>query len=390
MSFELKEVILKLIDSKREGEYWDFKEKFHSNTADLLHDIICMANNRVDKDAYIIFGVIDKTFELVGVENDENRRNQQHMIDFLKSKKFISGIRPRVEMRTFQIAEHEIDVLIIKNSTQTPYFLAEDFSYNGRKVRANHIYTRVGDTNTDIDKSADINDIEYLWKKRFLLTRSPFEQIIKRLENKDQWKSDEQVYYNIYNPEFTIAIEYDDDEATELIPEFYAYAMTNSSVMYQMLSIKHFGTHLYGKQVVILDGGRYSTPTPEWEYLYLGEYRINADYALKYFTKDSPAFKLNEFLYDESDHEEEYARRRFFEVVLLFEDTSEKDEFLEYVQLNKEVFLSNLAALDGEYSWIESNTKRQQEQVVIRLKTGKVLNQLLKKFRQMRKKTSNI
>ena len=29
------------------------------------------------------------------------------------------------------------------------------------------LYTRIGDTNTDIDKSADINHIEYLWKKRF-------------------------------------------------------------------------------------------------------------------------------------------------------------------------------------------------------------------------------
>lgn len=204
MSYELEEEIMMLIDSKREDDYWDFKQQHHTNKADLLLDIICMANNRVDRDAYIIFGIADKTFEVIGVENDENRKNQQNIIDFLKSKSFVSGIRPRVELRILMLVGHEVDVLIIKNSTDTPYFLTDRYSDGSKTVRANHIYTRVGDTNTDIDKSADINNIEYLWKKRFLLTRSPFEQIIKRLEKKDEWKSDEYVYYNVVNPEFTI------------------------------------------------------------------------------------------------------------------------------------------------------------------------------------------
>lgn len=112
---DLEEEIEALILSEREDDYWDFKQQHHTNKADLLHDIICMANNRVDRDACIIFGIADKTFEVIGVENDENRRNQQMFIDFLKSQKFVSGIRPRVEMRTLQLAGHEVDVLIVKN-----------------------------------------------------------------------------------------------------------------------------------------------------------------------------------------------------------------------------------------------------------------------------------
>lgn len=280
------------------------------------------------------------------------------------------------------LAGHEVDVLVIKNSTDTPYFLTEDFSDNDRKVRSNHIYTRVGDTNTDIDKSADINNIEYLWKKRFLLTRSPFEQIIKRLEHKDEWKQEGDTYYNIFNPEFTILLEYDEDER-ETRTEFYAYAMTNSSTMYQMLSIKYFGTQIYGRQVAILDSAQYSTPVPEWEFFTFAEYKSNPDYAMKYFTKDSPHYKLNEFLHDKDSFEQGYARRRFFEVVLLFEDSLEKDTFLGYVHLHKDEFLNRLKALNGEWSWIEANTQRQQEQIVIHLKTGKVLNQMLKDFRQI-------
>ena len=51
---ELMEEIQSLIELKTEGDYWDFKEMWHDNKASLLHDIICMANNQVGRDAYII------------------------------------------------------------------------------------------------------------------------------------------------------------------------------------------------------------------------------------------------------------------------------------------------------------------------------------------------
>ena len=44
-------------------------------------------------------------------------------------------------MRTIHISGHEIDVMIIKNSTDTPYFLLEDFVEGKRRIRANYIYT---------------------------------------------------------------------------------------------------------------------------------------------------------------------------------------------------------------------------------------------------------
>ncbi|MGO4548102.1 ATP-binding protein [Paenibacillus sp. 2TAB23] len=379
---ELKNEIKELILSQREDDYWDFKQQHHTNKADLLHDIICMANNRVDRDAYIIFGITDKTCEIVGVKNDENRKNQQMIIDFLKPQKFVSGIRPRVEMRTLILADHEVDILIVKNSTDTPYFLTDRYSDGNKTVRSNHIYTRVGDTNTDIDKSADINNIEYLWKKRFLLTRSPFEQIIKRLENKDEWKRDDDTYYNIFNPEFTIIID-KDNEFGPRGAEFYAYVMEDSSPSYRMLTIKYYGTQLFNCQVVLLDGGRYLTPTPEWDYFFFGEVKMNPDYAMKYFTKDSPKYKLHEFIYNEENYEEEHVRSRFFEVVLLFETELEKDAFMGYIYRNKEVFLYNLNSLKDNFWTIEVETERQREYFLSRLKTGTVLNQMLIEYRQM-------
>jgi predicted HTH transcriptional regulator len=80
------EIILKLINLKYEGEYWDSKEKWYDNKAAMLIDIICMANNLTldNKDGLLIIGVEDNTYKIKGVENDPNRKTQQNMIDFLK------------------------------------------------------------------------------------------------------------------------------------------------------------------------------------------------------------------------------------------------------------------------------------------------------------------
>lgn len=41
-----------MIATKREDDYWDFKQKHHASKVNLVHDIICMANNRVNRDVW--------------------------------------------------------------------------------------------------------------------------------------------------------------------------------------------------------------------------------------------------------------------------------------------------------------------------------------------------
>jgi len=55
----LPEIIVRLIGSKQEGEFWDFKKQWYDDNskADMLHDILCFANNLCNRDAYIIIGV---------------------------------------------------------------------------------------------------------------------------------------------------------------------------------------------------------------------------------------------------------------------------------------------------------------------------------------------
>lgn len=364
-----------IIASKREGDYWDFKEKYHTNKADLLHDIICLANNRADMDGYIIFGVSDD-YELKGIEKDENRKNQQNVIDFLKSKKFIGGIRPTIELATLSMEGKQIDVLIIKNSTDTPYFITEDYNDHKRRVRANYIYTRIGDTNTDIDKSADINHIEFLWRKRFLLNRPPLEQIKQKLRFKNEWKREDDVFYNVYNPEYTVCLERDAEFGH---PEFYSYLMTNQSTSYGTLEIKCFGTKLYTQQYVILDSGRYVTVVPETGVI--GDRYITDDtYYYKYFVKGSLDYVLHEFLLSEN-HEAIWARDRFYSGIVIYNSERERELFEEYIQSNLPLLNELIETEKNSYDWIETENKREKIVNQRRIKIGKAIKNLLEEYR---------
>lgn len=134
--------IAELIERHAEGEYWDFKQQWYLHNADLLHDIICMANSPANRDCYIIIGIEDKTFKILGVDT-ENRKNQQNVIELLRQKpKWAGGHIPEVYVRTIQIEGKEIDTIIIKQSNHTPFYLLEDYIKEGAPIFKGAIYTR--------------------------------------------------------------------------------------------------------------------------------------------------------------------------------------------------------------------------------------------------------
>ncbi len=152
--------IVALINSKKEDIYYDFKQQWHGENkdADLLHDILCLANNIDNQDAFLIVGVTD-SYDVIGV--DEWRKDNE-IFNFLKSKKFAGDHMPDVEIKHLYYKYHKIDVLIIRSSKHVPFFLAEKYRDVGTQI-----YTRVGDTNTPKNQAASYHDIEALWKIHF-------------------------------------------------------------------------------------------------------------------------------------------------------------------------------------------------------------------------------
>lgn len=176
--------IRRLIELRQEGKYWDFKKEWDQNKSDLLHDIICMANNLSNHDGLIIVGVDEETdYIICDVANDPNRKKTQDIVAFLREKKFAEGIRPTAYVQPLTFGKKIIDVIVIRNDRNTPYYLTD--RYQG--VFANNIYARIMDTNTPKNASADINVIEKLWKKRFGIDATALDRALLFLQKPYDW-----------------------------------------------------------------------------------------------------------------------------------------------------------------------------------------------------------
>lgn len=376
----LESKITNLINKKSEGEYWDFKEKWHKDNERLLHDILCFANTVHDEDCYLIIGVSD-TGEIIGV-SEENRRRQSDILDLLSNTVFAGDNIPEVSLDTIEIEGKEIDVLTIFNSYTVPYYLkAKCKKYNN--IREGYIYTRVGDRNTPINQNATIQQIEMLWKKRFGLLQPPLVQIANRLENKLEWVRNEDSYYNIYKPEFKLEIEYDENDRD--MGEFYVYTQINPRFIYKNLKIICSGTVLKKFKLVVLDSGRYETPVPRCGFAGYDKWGLNPKFTYKYFLKDSIDYKLQQFLFDMENEEEVSAKRRFDEVILYFENEDEKSSFEFYVENKQDLIESYIAEADKRYYEIDTRNEMYAKECKRRLSTGLALNKALQEFRTLYK-----
>lgn len=146
----------------------------------------------------------------------------------MKDKKFAGDIWPVVTVKQVFIESSTLDVIIIHNSGQTPFYLKENF----KNLKANHIYTRIQDSNTPKDKSADIDKVEYLWKKRLGLLQTPIEKFEIYLKDTKNWINTSdyimEMYYKFF-PEYRLI--YDFDESRHGY-EYYHFFQSDSTPSY--------------------------------------------------------------------------------------------------------------------------------------------------------------
>lgn len=321
----LEKIIIRLISLKQEGEYWDFKREWHSNKGSLLHDIICMANNLYNRDSYIIIGVDEENdYRIASVENDPNRKNTQKIVTFLKDKKFAGGVRPLVYVKTLQLTYGTVDVIVIENSYDTPFYLTEQY----KEVRANNIYTRVMDTNTSIDKSADINNIEYLWRKRFHLDETPLDKFQYYLFDSYGWdklQDDKDGFFYKFFPEYSVVCK--EDKRTGY--EYYLFGQYDTTPDWYMVTLFYHQTAVERFLANALDGGRCFVITPQRCYE-MSEYGIAP---FGYYVKNSLRYSLFVF-YQNLTYCEEYSLETYLKSVIIFSSEYEKQCFLDYLKSN--------------------------------------------------------
>lgn len=333
-----------------------------------------MEQNKVhSENCYLIFGISDDC-RVVGMK--QSRYELANIIDALSKLEFATIDVPEITLDTIVLDSIEVDVLTILNTDNTPIYLRKPYG----KMRPGCIYLRKGDRNTPDNSNALFGDIEMLWKKRFRLTKPPLEYIKNHLNNPLEWNETQDCYYNIFRPEYVLEYVYDESDR-DLRAEFYAYAMTNEHVVYSSMVVKCSGTIVDNYQIVALDGGRYTTPTPEWGFLGKRLTENGPEFSYKYFLKDSFRYSLHSFMYHEENGEERYAHDDLMDIVLLFDSVDEKNEFERYVEYHIQNLRDRVDA-QNEYSYVRADSEAEARFIIHRLRIARVLQSILKEYRE--------
>lgn len=274
-----------LIYHQEECEYLDFKQKFHESNLKLVHDIMCLANAYTDSDRYLVFGVSDQK-DIIGVQNDTNRKKGSNIQDMLRSSNF--NRIPTVYLMTVVYSPSnkiEIDVLVIKNRPDKPFFLNKDKREGKDTIRAGVVYTRLGDTNTPLSETAQEDQIELMWRERFGFGLSPFKRAEILLSDPHAWISvndDRQIYHEQF-PEFTIR---EGRIVKEDFQERWTKNFSNIRAYSFEVEVRFFETILAVRTFVRCDDNRYQIPLPY----------IDKEAERFYIIEDSLEYKIAQIL----------------------------------------------------------------------------------------------
>ena len=382
MSSNLEEIIRELITTGKEGDYWDFKAQ-HNNNAELIHDIICLANALHHKgDRYYILG-IDDNCKLKGVRN---HLKQADVIDTLRNSHFAGNVFPDVHLHDIEIEGKKLQVITIKDKPEDrPYYLIKNYTDQKRDstktvtVSAGAIYTRNRDTNTPKDQTASVSETEKMWRQKFGLDATPLERMTKYLLDFKGWgipiknfEGKDFVDYSLsvllnhsgivhykQHPEFTIKKSplygYDEDGLGDKVDageSWVRHAFDPISYMYK-LELMYHQTVLHTEEVLTYDGSAlFNNPRAYWTLK-------NFDGALFYYCLESDCLQFNilRFLHpDILDHTSAVVNsRRGGELPLvIFKDELELEQFCDYL-VDYQFDISSIKSIefykDSGYDW---------------------------------------
>lgn len=391
---EIEDIVREFYYQETEGEYWDFKEKpyFYEGQSekdknkkkgDLLHDIICMANNMSNHDAYIIMGISDHPVEITGVKQFTKKWTQESYQDFLQNLSWAGDCVPSVELRS--INNGNLEVLVVRKSNKVPFFLTKRYN----KVNENHIYVRKGAKNTAIDSQANIDDIEKLFKFRLGIIPFPKERVITYIDDTENWVKMKSSYESIswyYDPfpEFTIDL-IDDPQNDELRTPVYALIHPNARSSWQILRLRYHQTILLEFTSHYIDEHRGFSVQPQFNLLKFSngfeDIKLNSTYY--YYLHDSIEIKLM-YLLKKLLGKDDDAWRRHLSLIPVFYSDDERKIIEKYIEENRTDILveikkeSENICLGYNYDGDEERSKWDKEEIAV----TKVVKKLLNEYRK--------
>ena len=271
-------MIMHELISYPESDWLDFKLEWHDNMANLILDILCMANSDADNDRYLVIGVDNKNHSHM-VTPETNRKTLEQLNDLLGKANF--NRVPTINLQTITINDAEIDILTIKKTRYRPYFLIKDYMGGKTTVRAGVVYTRNGAVNTAKDHCASENQIADMWRERFGLNLNPLDRFKIYIQDTDNWEQvsnplleDWVSYYYAPFPEFTVEFkkknfaDYASDSFGNLMHADTFWGNTIGSSAESIYVVKYLNTILADGKYTIMDNHRHYLINPDARYVW--------------------------------------------------------------------------------------------------------------------------
>lgn len=145
--------IINLIISQDENDQVDFKKEYYSKEKkyDLIKDIVSFANNIKPKDKYIVFGVENSTWNVLGID-------RASLPDISEINNLLhSYVEPFIDVELGYLDYQEVTIGFIRiphHDLNRPYVISKEYNKNkGVFLRKGEIYTRKGATNFIAERS---------------------------------------------------------------------------------------------------------------------------------------------------------------------------------------------------------------------------------------------
>ncbi|MCY7112073.1 ATP-binding protein [Streptococcus oralis] len=308
-----------------EDEFHDFKQKWHHSKTELVRDILNFVNTSHHEDCYIIFGIDNITLDIIGVNNDDNRRNEEDLTDLLHKLFISTNNQIKISIQTETIDSKEIDILIIHDTDKVPVFLTKDYKPKKDTVLPKGlIYARNGSINTPKDSSAPFELINKLFQKFNHTDLNIKEQYFHVLKDYKNWFfiENEDGRFFIYNPNPDFYIKLTDDDANRFKTMPYSLNQYQTNVDWQLVQLRYRHLTIIDFMALYFDHGNCLVPSPDLESFECG-YSDTIYYHCLY--KNTLKYQLLKVLSSISGLEK-YPLDRFKNNIVIYDDKIELEK----------------------------------------------------------------
>lgn len=328
---------IKRLIEENEDEFHDFKLEWYTQNqkAEMIKDLFSFTNTSHHEDCYILIGIRDSDHQVIGVENDRNRLTTDKLTDYLNNLPIANHYIPNIKVKTVKLDNHEIDVIIIKNTDDVPVYLETEYRPKGcqKVIRQGQIFCRLNDIETPINKTAKDYQVERLWKKRFHLDLSPREIYKARLREIGNWEyfeTDKVGFRYIFDPDYCMYLE-SNDEGRNIV-ESYSLNQTRIKIDWDTLKLMYHGQVLEEIMVVWLDGVRFLTVAPN-----IGSLKPLSDKPLyfQYLLKDSLGFAIEKFFLNNRERgisPDVFQKDTLLKNIVIFKDKIQKEQICKLLE----------------------------------------------------------